>query len=318
MKSFNRKLVLSFITLLLSVATLTTTTFAWFNLTDFGMLDGLELNVTGDQLLFVSIDGENFKQSLTYNDLKPFVEGVRLDAVTSSNGFDVYSKTGHLTKQNYISFPLWFRTTNNTYNGLYLTDDLSKLYNYETALNYNFDGTYVFSKGVKWQADCTFNNGDEIVDKGVVKTYFATEALRIGITEVNLEDSFNTNKPSDYINHQAIFDLSNNPSRSFGCEFGAIDREKVILGRLPERITSQSVITTLSGFKNPYEVVDDTSLVARFFEGNKYNDYKTYYAKVMVNIWLEGWDPDCFDSITNDLLLIQLSFKQAMNRGITE
>jgi hypothetical protein len=37
---------------------------------------------------------------------------------------------------------------------------------------------------------------------------------------------------------------------------------------------------------------------------------QTYYVgKVTMNIWLEGWDADCFDAILDDVIRIQLKFR---------
>lgn len=311
--NLKRKLSLSIITVLFALFTLTTTTFAWFNLTDFGVVDSLELNVSSDRLLFLSVDGKTFKSYLSNEDIKPYIDGVILDAVTSDNSRDFYTKYGELTNYGYISFPIWFRTTAKIYDGIYLSDNLSSVYNYSTAIDYDIEGTYVFSRGKRWSADVTFDNGDKIVTKGESGIYYGANAIRIGVVEEKLEQSLVDEKLYEDTNLiTKIFDLSEFPERGFGQNYGAIDRELQQTGMLPKKLTDQHSIAGLSKFINPYEVVDDKSLVATFKEGLNVEEDGYYYAKIRVNIWLEGWDPDCFDAILSDRMLMQLSFKQAM------
>jgi hypothetical protein len=45
----------------------------------------------------------------------------------------------------------------------------------------------------------------------------------------------------------------------------------------------------------------------------EYNEADEYYrGEFTVNIWLEGWDGDCFDSIIDDILTIGLQFQSVL------
>jgi hypothetical protein len=64
---------------------------------------------------------------------------------------------------------------------------------------------------------------------------------------------------------------------------------------------------------NPYIALDDDSQVATMVATEYVNEdgKPIYRAKVRINIWIEGWDADAFDSVENDRVLIQLQFKVA-------
>ena len=64
-----RKLVMSIIALLMLVATLTTTTFAWFNVYSTVVVEGFNITATGGQGFLISIDDINYYNDLTSDKL---------------------------------------------------------------------------------------------------------------------------------------------------------------------------------------------------------------------------------------------------------
>ena len=64
---------------------------------------------------------------------------------------------------------------------------------------------------------------------------------------------------------------------------------------------------------NPYIAENDDSQVATMIATEDVNSDgdPIFRAKVRINIWIEGWDADAFNSILNDRIKIQLKFKAA-------
>ena len=62
---------------------------------------------------------------------------------------------------------------------------------------------------------------------------------------------------------------------------------------------------------NPYQALDNDSLITVLQETDEVNEKgrSIYRGKIRINIWIEGWDADAFDSVENDRLKIQLQFK---------
>ncbi len=66
---FPRKIVLSIMTLVMLAATLTTTTFAWFNTYSNVVVEGFNITATGGQGFLISIDNVNYYNDLTKDKL---------------------------------------------------------------------------------------------------------------------------------------------------------------------------------------------------------------------------------------------------------
>jgi hypothetical protein len=111
-----------------------------------------------------------------------------------------------------------------------------------------------------------------------------------------------------------IFDPSGNPERGYGKPYGAFayfraKRKENIT--IPEVVPEVRYELTKFSAADPYVPFSPTSKVIRLIETVDKNDAgKTYYRGILiVNIWLEGWDADCFASIVRDSIKIQLKFK---------
>lgn len=70
MINLSRKLYISLFTLLLMVIVVGTTTFAWLKLNPNAFFDEMEISITSNEDLKISVDGTNYKNSLTATDIK--------------------------------------------------------------------------------------------------------------------------------------------------------------------------------------------------------------------------------------------------------
>lgn len=313
-----KKLFISILSLIFAVLLFGTVTYAWFSIATSNIVHDLTLGISSDNDFQISLDGINYYDELTNEDIMDLVGNkLELNDVTSQDGL-YFSKGGpnqfEQAEKNvdYLSITLFFRTTAFEKN-VYLVDDVSR----EAYLNNDIDGTYIISKGINWQADSTFINGEDpvndIIKAGDRYVFYAAEAVRIGFVEQRIENNIKDVREDNNLNSK-IFDLSRNPIRGYGISYGSLDYFNVKHSSdITPPLTTQNVINELSTFDkyNPYVPLDDNSYILRMIETEEQDPSgKSYYeGKVEMNIWIEGWDADCFDAIYRDLLTIKLNFK---------
>lgn len=310
----SRKIFLTIFVLLLTLVTLVTSTFAWFTIAQNAQVEQLALSVSQAKELLISLDGVNYSENLTNDQIKNKIGNkLALNSVTSNDLSEFYSSykmdQESVPNIDYLMVDLWFKTNDEDLNGLYLTNNLTMNYNYEVARTNNIQGTYFYSKGMRWAASEAFlyAEGDEVA-KDETRTYYASEALRIGIKELNI-DVVNLEVPDERTNLASfIYDSSENADRGFGSPYGQLDLLKKRVDSLVQAPTDvPETIYALTQMQFNYEAQDNNSLCATFQKGQ--DDW--YYAKVRLFIWLEGWDADCFDAILADTILMQLYFRCA-------
>ncbi|MGD9887223.1 MAG: hypothetical protein AB7T03_04615 [Bacilli bacterium] len=317
MNKLINKLLLSILSLSLSAILLGTVTFAWITMSNTGVADGLVLNVNTGEDLQISLDGISYYNKLPGELIAEQLTNLQMEDVTSING--VTFKSGGPTgvgvavpNRNYVSVTLWFRTTA-AERFVYLVDNVSNSVEYDTGR----DGTFVVSLGRSWKADMTFVNGadviNDVVTEGTRLTYYASKAVRIAFVEqVNSENIYDTRLFSSL--KKVIIDPSADPLRGYGVSYGALDYISQRMGRIIEAPAEKpATVYELTEFSpnNPYIPVSNNSQIMELMVSDqKDSKDQTYYVgKVTMNIWLEGWDADCFDAILNDVIRIQLKFR---------
>ena len=197
-------------------------TFAWISLSTQNTLDGMEMTVTMESGMEISLDGENFYPQISEQMLRREIGNIiKLDSITSIDGISFQKNyAGNAVfavgNKDYITFDLWFRTSIPTTKYLYLVENVNSTLNYDLVQEKSFDGTYVVSKGVEWVNQSDFDNGDGIILAGTRKTYYAAEAMRMSFVEKRVEASLlgQDDERTDLITK--IYDPSENEARSFG------------------------------------------------------------------------------------------------------
>ena len=310
-----KKLILSLGVFLFACVSLLTTTFAWFSIAQDATVGDLSMSISGGQELLVSLDGVNFFDNLTSEEIqKAFGENVSITNVTTTD-LDVYHSSYSydqlsLANKDYITFDLWFKTNDALCNGLFLTNNLTPTYNYETAKNESLRGTYCFSKGVEYTNPVDFQYSEsELRTANTKATYYAADAMRIGIKELNV-DVVELNEVDTREELQKfIYDPSEDEERGFGSIYGALDLLKKRLdGSVTPPVQKPDTKYQLSMMEYNYYATSNASHCATFQQGTD----GAFYAKVRVSIWCEGWDADCLDGILNDHVLVQLYFRCAV------
>ena len=313
-----KKIHISLLSFILIVLVFGTVTYAWLSLSLINNIDGLTLTASSGDELELSFDGIEYYSVLPSSPLEGSVDGIRLYDVTSIDGINF--QTGGLRpvgvavpNEHYLSFDLWIRTSQ-AERDIFLINNVSKDMKFGDKRN----GTYFVSKGVSWRSPHTFFNGpdvNDVVQAGDIGVYYASDAIRISIIE--LQDDKNPNDQRDESDLNVfIYDPSENPTRGYAATFGQFSyffQRTYIYVNLPKYIPEVSYRLSEMDPHNPYQALDNESLVATLQETDtKDLKNRTYYSgKVRINIWIEGWDADAFDALDQDIVQIQLQFKAA-------
>ena len=309
---------MSLIALTLVMMIFGTVTYAWITMASVNSLDGMSLTATSGNELLISLDGVTYSRELPSIALENLLQDVALTDITSHDGIN-FTRGGLnegdliVANQHYVSFELWLQTDRPEHE-IYLVDNVSKLVTYDT----DYSGTYVVSQGVSWKSDFTFINGptfDQVIEKNEEHIYYASEAVRIAIIEIkDIENEYDQRNQESL--RSFIYDPSENSERGYGVTFGAFSyflASAQIPISPPTQIQDTKYSLSTFDINNPYQAENDDSLVATLQPSDALSSTgKTLYrGKIIVNIWIEGWDADAFNSILNDRIKIQLKFKAA-------
>jgi len=320
-----KKLYISLLTLILMFVTFGTVTFAWISLSTINNIEGLSLAASGGDELQISLDGINYSSMLTAEQLYEMFETISLVDVTSTDG--IYFETGGtrdkeeaIANEHYLSFDLWFQTTVKEHH-VYLVNNVSDRVAYDTSAN----GTFVISQGVMWTSKHDFWYGPEAEDiilKGEEDLYYASDSVRVAVIELKDETNPNDLRQENDLK-KFIFDPSGDELRGYGVPYGQFSyyfqstRHHISLPQTTQEVSYR--LTEIDPY-NPYQALDNDSLIAILQDTQTVNEAgkSVYQGKVRINIWIEGWDADAFDSIENDRLKIQLQFKALIPPQITD
>jgi len=303
-----RKLLTSILVTLILFVTLGSVSLAWVNLPRTNIIDDISFGAKTKTGLEISLDGIEYKNEIDEASINEIIRNINFKDMTSSDGITFesgYSKNSQIVKnRDYISFDIYFRT-NETRRNVYLADNIKREEVLYDELKRFEEHTYIISKGINWRTNNDFWYGPELEDireSGSVNRYYASDAIRISSIEKSPNAGYELEDPII-----KIFDLSENETRGFGKEFGAIDYFKKVTGNNNIEIPdAPKVIYGLTKF-DEYQIPDgDKSLITTL----RYVDNSGYAkGKVTFNIWVEGWDADSFDAILGDKISIQLAFK---------
>ena len=303
--------------MILLTLTFTTATFAWVSMGDTNRVDGLSLTAATDSNLEFSLDGINWTSNLDEESLGDIIKELSFIDLSSIDGVNFISKPDGNTdmiypNRNYFTIELHVRTTTR-YRDVYLVNNVSNDIDFDNTPD---RGTFITSEGITFRSSVDFlYDVDEIRNQGVPFNYYAKDAMRISVIELKTDNPNDTREEREL--NRFIFDPSENEHRSFGKPYGAISYYNAVRldlidvpSVIPETIYQ---LTTFSGL-NKYQPDNTNSRALNLIQTDNFDaDSKRYYeGKMLINIWLEGYDADSFDSIFRDKLKIQLEFQSAL------
>ena len=330
MKKLTKRSILAVLALVLAVVTLGTTSYAWFTLGNTVIVSDIELNVQGGEGLEVTyVTNGNaetgYVSVLTTEDLlnylaadygvekadsdetagDTFKNSFEWDAVTSTNGtafqsftLDQESRTPSLdsidTVQSLASGMLEFKLR-------FRTKAVAAAENQQVGLIWN-QVTLNSGVGNSWEPEVTFTNSKGVeVAAGANKTYFASDAARVSITDTKNSTTVVYENPESASNTV----LSNNEPNWTGGAHAYY--QKITQVVLSETFSTHKAAKT--------EVAVPVDAVAMFTETPDSEGY--YTADITVRIYIEGFDAEAFNSILSGMIKVGLQFKLKTDIPVT-
>lgn len=316
-----KKLTVIVIMVLLTIAALGTSTYAWFTLSNTAKVDQIDMGITSGVGIEVSLDGKEWFNVLDNDKITEKVKDVRFESITSTDGFTMSTldKT-EAPKNAYINFTIYFRASNVNQTtdeyGIYLST-----YNESAQYDNLGVGTALKSEGVTWKPDVDYIDWD-----GTQKVeYKTTDESKKYYVENSMRVSFKDTTDGTIAK---IFDLSeksNSTHRGYKQVYGTTDDEKKVAYGAYSYYNNKKG-TTKSSPENAEDLKEgifyyadqltkvekdavtdnNNSLVCKLA---KQGDTNFYVGSTELRVWTEGWDIDCFDSILNDKIKLQMQFQ---------
>ena len=326
MSRVTRKLILSFLSVILVLITLTASTFAWLSLAMVNYVDSLHFMVTNGGEFYMTI-GDPVKKSIYEFDnwgdsinVEDYLRYVNLANVTSFNGRDMLNRNGTVASYNaYVSIPLYFKAENvpETYGvfkhvGIYLGDYVEDA-SYDDAASGNINGSFIVSRGTNKTAGYSYvNRYGETVESGTNGIYYAHDAMRISVCPVEFDNISTMNNDFAYVSDGKILDLSKEP------QYGFVNKQDPMYEKPVGAISYEMVEESIS--YDDVEIPDEAPYTYKYANGDEQpilleltkvieNDKEVYYGKCYVHVWLEGWDVDCYDVVLKDIIYVGLNFR---------
>lgn len=301
MNKISRKLLVSILSLTFALLTLGTATFAWFTISDTVTVSPFEARIMTADGIEVSLGDSNpnfFVNVPTevvnaYLQAGGFLGNFRLKHLTSEDGTTINDFDG-VTKLNpasdgYIYMQLRFKSQK------------------PSVKIYVGTGSKLSSDPVAWTADASFTNakGIEISASTGSINYFIANAARLSINSST--------------NGTLVYEL---PNQAYGTgtdsEYGntVLNTTPILNGGVHYYNQKNGLVSTESGYTGlPYQDAITAASVQTFINQGPILTLSStaetdgyYYGIIEVRIWVEGWDPDCFDALLNSTLKIDLQF----------
>jgi hypothetical protein len=326
--------------IILIVLSLGAITFAWFTLAPKARVEKFTAEIRANSGIEISLDGVSFYSfiknadivSQVKNNLQVGTGEITLDAVTTVNGYSAFklldftthpgipvlSDVPEVSAENpgkWVWFYLYFRTPEPGV-WVYLTDD-----------------TYVTSDGWRWYTDVEYNDaaGFGSIVPGKPKMIYAANCLRMSFLTCELDtDKIGSIHPvSGDFKSVVIYELDptyavqpnprdvNQRLDDHLKPYGSIDYFRAKTGSasgidlfehftdavLPEGILNNEHLVSVTDLEG------DLTNKAAIVQLDAYHEESGYYyGAVKAQMWIEGWDPDCYNAILKDQLQVSLKF----------
>lgn len=312
MKGVTSKLLMSLVVISMALIALSTVTLAWFTLSNTAIVNDFELSIVQDDGLEIRI----VQDSLDYDsgwlvNAKVKIDGnlVPLTTLDGINFKDFEFNTA--SKKNYISFKAYFRSKSNCKVNLskMISSSSESLFRPTVDVILNEDGSYI-------------TYGPDQSNK-VIRSVSVADAFRASFitNEEQYIYIFNKNIGQGSYNGFQYNDSWYNPAIAY---YNAINRTSltipfkygVYINDVLEEVEEIEFLNSDRTDLYLYNVIQkSTRLKIITMNSNlvtlQYNNLTDYYENSLeVNIWLEGWDADCFDAINKTTLNMIMGFEK--------
>jgi len=297
MSKITRKLLLAVLTVVLTVATLGTTTFAWFTLTNTSVIQNFNVDIIGDsgiQMALATFDTEpgdlQWRETITAPEVLAFIEAqfgatFVLNHVSSPDGINFYGlgigAPGGSTSSGYLELPIHFRSEDVDQIAWTQVSLTSGAFSWRTPI------TFIDSKAVERLANSTFNVN-------------AADAMRISVTG----DILSTPSTVAYENPISATNtvLGLQSGSDLTAANGAISYYFNSTATYPGGIATVNTINTITTLGTGVHVLDLTGGQTATYENN-------FYGRVMLRVWFEGWDAEAYNALLSRTITVRFQFE---------
>lgn len=292
MRKLTTKLLFAIISAAFALVALGTTTFAWFTLTNEATISQFNAQITAGEGIEISLDGTNFYTTIPDTVIQAKINSMKIELkdVTSKDGIvmteidgtttvSFLSDPGENEKNAFIQFDLWVRSP--------------------SATTVNLESVTFSSTGKSWPSDATFTHpkyGE--LKPGDEEIYYAHDALRLSISE-GTSNKVVYEAPASDTNTV----LDQNRISAGMVNYYLVKNSINLLDKYQSVVLPASTDLLKLDTDNETEIPDPVAVVS--LTGN--NEAKV----ITVRVWVEGWDPDCFNAILNEYINVQMVFKKA-------
>jgi len=296
------KLIKSLFVLIFAIGLAGASTYAWISNNNSAQLEGFNLDISSNNSnLLISLNGEDgsYRAKLTSNDVKDYLTDkygadFYLTPATSVDGVSITDIDGS-PSENYVSIDLYFQS--NIKQDIFLNPTQNTTF-VSSQRKPGANGPYV--KAWKDIAKNEYGIHDSIA-KGEDVIALAQNAVRVSF----IGDNAVIWTPNP--NKGFSGDVNYNNASAFSSKNLAADYLNDVFGynlEVPEFYLEKNFSENYYDSESGNYIITDKLLTL------EYDDAKEVYSgKLTINIWAEGWDGDCFDSIAKDILTIGLQFK---------
>lgn len=198
---------------------------------------------------------------------------------------------------NYIEFSLWIRALGDV--DVYWVNPLD-------ADGDEYDA--ITATGVKWVADYALGGTNTVV-KNTEYTVSAANAARVSIQNI-VHEKPAKDMAATIFGNTVTNTLADGLLAEGGLQFINVHKYAGSLNTLFAAAKTKLApsVTDLTSATGTVNLSDDTNGLDTTWTENASTGWKTT-GELKVRIWLEGWDPECFDSIYNDFLRVNFRFE---------
>lgn len=334
----SKKIIMSVLTLTLTFIALGTITFAWFSLSTVSNISNISGEVRGAEGLQVRLVSKtdsnvktNWRSHLTNDDVEDFIEELILnkdfafDAVTTTNGkgfkkmdpkTSVVNADNAEANKDYLEFVIQFKSP---------TEGTVTLDEFTLSGNGKGGDSATFKSDNKYYQ---FNNNDEgneliLVDPSNGARFSLEETT--GVKEDNMlayQKKAETYEVSAVQGHNGAYvgNTANNSPVKFGQYSYLTDAKKmtlyyddvnkpITLDNSGEELGQIGMLAakTMDDVETFTELELEENTFGAAFEGATAEEF---VGELTIRIWLEGWDPDTYDSLYEGLLELALVFSK--------
>ncbi|MDX9691115.1 MAG: hypothetical protein RBT45_01590 [Acholeplasmataceae bacterium] len=287
MTKMTRKLLLAVLTVVVTIATLGTTTFAWFTLTNTSVIQNFNANVITDAGIEIALADFStlpedlvWKTTLTTDDILDYMEfkygaNFAFNHVTSPDGVNFNElglgdplNPGVGTSSGFIALPIHFRSS--------------------TATEINWTQVTLSAPDISWRTPIGFTNSKNVtLANNATYDTNAADAMRVSVTGdlAGVPTTVAYENPVSATNTVlgAVTDAN------LTTAVGAVDYYFQVTNTYPggiQDVTTVDTVTTVTSIK----VIDMTT-------GNIPVHEQEYYGTLTIRIWFEGWDAEALNAL---------------------